>query len=91
MLGANYFHACHVQVSEAGPPYPAWSTGRRTPLNSIVICPVSAFVLEVMRKAILFAFVCTVFYLSGPFWPPEKVVVVVVIIIKIIIIIILLM
>jgi hypothetical protein len=85
MLGANYFRACHVQDFEAGPSYPAWSTGQRTPLNFIVICPVSAFVPEIMRKAILFAFVGAMFSLSGPFWPPEKVVVLIIIIIIIII------
>ena len=72
MLGANYFHACHVQDSEAGPLYPAWSTGQRALFNSILICPISAFVPEVVRKAILLAFVGTVFSLSGPFWPPER-------------------
>jgi hypothetical protein len=41
MLGANYFHNCHVQDSEAGPPYPAWSSGQRTLLDSIVIVSAS--------------------------------------------------
>jgi hypothetical protein len=82
MLGANYFNACHVQDSEAGSSYPARSTDQRAPLNSIVLCPVSPFVPEVMRIAIMFTFVGTVFSLSGPFWPPEKVVVVIIIIKK---------
>lgn len=70
MLGASYFHAFHVQDCEAVP----WCTGQRTVLISTVICPISALVPEVIRKAILLAFVGTLFSLSGPFWLPGKVV-----------------